>query len=248
MSQDISLLNPDTLLPPNPESPAVPWSIRDTWIGFGLFLLCMIGMGAIPLFFDETGWLMSLYILTYQPIQAIPVFAILILRRAAWTDLGFRKAQPNILALGCGLVIVSFFVNFVNNAIMFAFGAEVQAQQFTGILAELEHPALLLFTGIGLAPLIEETVMRGFLFGGLRRRLGWLKAALLSSALFGALHLSIAAFIPTFTLGFLFCYLYQRSNSLWPGIILHTLINSLGLCAAFLLSQYADPSVFFRGM
>ncbi|MBV6396228.1 MAG: hypothetical protein HFACDABA_01822 [Anaerolineales bacterium] len=248
MSQDISLLNPATLLPPNPESPAVPWSSRDTWIGFGLFMLGMIVTGAIPLFFKETDWLLSLYILAYQPIQAIPIFAILLRRRAAWGDLGFRPAQPNVLALGCGFILVAFLVNFVNNAIMFTLGVEVQAQQFTSILTELEHPGFLLFTGIFLAPLIEETVMRGFLFGGLRHRLGWLKAALISSALFGALHLSIAAFIPTFTLGFLFCYLYQRSNSVWPGVILHTLINALGLCAAFLLSQYADPSAFFRGI
>lgn len=248
MSNNISLLNPDTIFPPNPESPAVPWSLRDTWIGFGLFIICMFGIGAIPLFFKDAGWLMSFYILTYQPIQAIPVFAILLLRRATWTDLGFRKAQPNVLALGCGFLLVTFFINFVNNLFMWALGVEVQAEQFTSILNELEQPALLLFTGIVLAPLIEETVMRGFLFGGLRHRLGWLKAALISSAIFGALHLSIAAFIPTFALGFLFCYLYQRSNSVWPGIILHTTINGMGLCGAYILSQYTDPSVFFQGL
>lgn len=230
------------------ESPTVPWSFRDTWIGFGLFVICMFGMGAIPLLFKDAGWLMSFYILSYQPIQAIPVFAILLLRRATWTDLGFRNAQPNVFGLGCGLLIFVYTINFMNGLIMWALDVESQAEQFTGFLTELEHPALLLFTGIVLAPLIEETVMRGFLFGGLRHRLGWLKAALISSAIFGALHLSLAAFIPTFTLGFLFCYLYQRSNSVWPGIILHTLINGMGLCGAYILSQYMDSSVFFQGM
>ena len=248
MSNEISILNPDTILPPNSEPRTVPWTFRDTWIGFGLFIACMIGIGLLPLLFAKTGWLMSVWVLAYQPVQALPILAVLLLRRVTWADVGFRNAQPNVLAIGCGLVVLAFFVNLVNNLIMFALGAEVQAQQFTGTFDQLEQPALLLFTGIVLAPLIEETVMRGFLFAGLRQRLGWVKAALISSAIFGALHLSIAAFIPTFTLGFLFCYLYQRSNSTWPGIILHTLINSFGLCGAYILSQYADPSVFFGGL
>ena len=248
MSNNISLLNPDTVLPPASESPTVPWSFRDTWIGFGLFIVLMIGIGLLPLLLSQTGWLVSAWVLLYQPVQALPIFVTLLLRGATWADLGFRKAQPNVLALGCGLVVATFFVNMVNNLIMFLLGVEVQVQQFTELLNELDHPLLLLFTGIVLAPIIEETVMRGFLFAGLRQRLGWVKAALISSAIFGALHLSIAAFIPTATLGLLFCYLYQRSNSIWPGIILHTLINALGLCAAYVLSQYADPSVFFQGL
>ena len=247
MSNEISLLDPETFLPPASESPCVPWSFRDTWIGFGLFIVFMFGIGLLPLLFFDNGWMMSVWVLAYQPLQALPILAVLLLRRAAWADVGFRKAQPNVLAIGCGFLILTFFVNFFNNVIMWALGVEVQAQQFTSIFDQLEQPALLLVTGIFIAPLIEETVMRGFLFGGLRQRLGWVKAALISSAIFGALHLSIAAFIPTFTLGFLFCYLYQRSNSTWPGIILHTLINGFGLCAAYLLSQYMDPSVIFGG-
>lgn len=245
MSNDINLLNPAPLLPPTPEPPTVPWSLRDTWIGFGLFVLCMVGIGLLPLLFMDSDGLMSIWVLAYQPLQAIPILVTLLLRRASWLDLGFRRAQPNVLALGCGLVLIAFFVNFVNNIIMWALDVEIQAEQFTTMMDTLGHPAFLMITGIFIAPLIEETVMRGFLFGGLRQRFGWLKAALVSSALFGALHLSLAAFIPTAALGFMFCYLYHRSNSLWPGIIMHTLINAFGLCGAYVLSQYADPSVFF---
>lgn len=248
MPNEISLLNPETLLPPKSESPSVPWTFRDTWIGFGLFVICMFGIGLLPFLFADTGWMMSAYVLTYQPIQAIPVLVVFLLRGATWADVGFRKAQPNVLAIGCGLTIGTFFINFFNNLIMWALHVEVQAQEFFGIIEKLEQPAFLLFTGIVLAPIIEETVMRGFLFAGLRQRLGWVKAALISSALFGALHLSIAAFIPTTTLGLLFCYLYQRSNSIWPGIILHTLINSFGLCGAYLLTQVGDPSMFLQGL
>jgi hypothetical protein len=246
MSNAISPLNPDTILPPDVESPPIPWSLLDTVIGFLLFVVCFVGIGLSPLLLPKVGWVLSVYILVYQPLQFIPILVILRLRGATWADVGFQKAQPNVLALGCGLMILALGVNFVNNLIMLSLKVEVQAQQFTGVFNMLDQPALFLITGILLAPLFEETIFRGFLFGGLRQRLGWQYAALISSAIFAASHLSIAAFIPTFTLGFLFAYLYQRSNSIWPGIILHTLLNSFSLCALFVISQYA-PS-FFNGL
>ena len=246
MSHELSLLNPDTILPPNPESPPVPWSLRDTLIGFGLFVLCMVGIGIATTLLPDQGWAMSAYILFYQPLQFIPILVVLLLRGATWADVGFQKGKPNVLALGCGFLVLALGVNLANNLIMFALGVEVQAQEFTGVLSELDQPALLLVTGILLAPLFEEAVFRGFLFGGLRQRLGWVKAALISSAIFAAGHLSIAAFIPTFTLGFLFAYLYQRSGSIWPGIILHTLINSVSLCALFAVIQYMPDAL--RGL
>jgi hypothetical protein len=238
-------LTPENLFLPSPDSPAVPWSLWDTLIGFVLFALVMVGIGLLPLLLPDQDRFLSLYILFYQPLQFIPILAVLILRGATWADLGFQKATPNVLALGCGLLFAALFVNIINNLIMLALHVEVQAQQFTGVFEQLEQPIFLLITGILLAPLFEETVFRGFLFGGLRKRLGWIKAALISSALFGASHLSIAAFIPTFTLGFLFAFLYQRSNSIWPGIVLHTLINAVGLCAVYLASQYMDPLMPF---
>jgi membrane protease YdiL (CAAX protease family) len=33
---------------------------------------------------------------------------------------------------------------------------------------------------------------------------------------------------------------YHRSNSLWPGIILHFLINAFGLCATFASLEFQE--------
>lgn len=243
MPNELSLLNPETFLPDNAERP-VPWSLRDTVIGFGLFVAVMFGVALLPALLKNTNWGLSLYVLIYQPIQFIPIWILLRLRGGSLADLGLRKAQPNVLAIGCGLMVALFFVNIVNNLIMFALGVEVQAQQFSDLLGSLDQPALLLITGMVFAPLFEEMIFRGFLFAGLRQKMGWGWAALVSSAIFGAGHLSIAAFIPTFSLGLLFTYLYQRSNSIWPGIIIHTLINSFSLCALMALMQSGIPLGF----
>jgi membrane protease YdiL (CAAX protease family) len=91
--------------------------------------------------------------------------------------------------------------------------------------------------GVVVAPVVEELFFRSFLFAGLRKRYGWQKAGLISAALFAVIHLQPLAAIPIFLLGCLFAYLYQRSNSVWPAIVMHVATNALGLGAAYLLSQ-----------
>jgi membrane protease YdiL (CAAX protease family) len=90
------------------------------------------------------------------------------------------------------------------------------------------------------APFVEEVFFRGFLFQGLRQRYGWIAAMLLSSAIFAVAHLDPVALIPTFVLGNVLAYVYHRSNSVWPGIGLHFLVNGFGLCAAYFVTQYQD--------
>lgn len=224
-------------------NPQVPWTLKDTWIGFGLFFVCFIALGLVNNFFTQK-WMLSVWLLLYQPLQFIPIWIILRIRKASWVDLGFKKGQPNVLALGCGFVILSFVVTFINNIIMLLLKLQIQAEKFTNLANDLKNPVILLFVGAVIAPIFEETIFRGFLFPGLRQRFGWQKAALLSSAIFAFCHLQLAAFIPTFTLGLIFSYLYQRSSSIWPGIIMHTLINSFSLCMLVTMTQYAPPVTF----
>jgi membrane protease YdiL (CAAX protease family) len=103
-----------------------------------------------------------------------------------------------------------------------------------------ENAGPFLVTAIGailLAPVIEEVFFRGFLFGGLRARWGWLVAAAVSSLIFGAGHLS-GIYLPPYTaIGFLFAWSYNYTASLKPGIIAHALTNTvtigIGLAATF---------------
>lgn len=77
-----------------------------------------------------------------------------------------------------------------------------------------------------LAPVFEELVFRGFLFGGLKSRMGGWGAASLTSTIFALLHgYSVIGLLATFGYGMVFCWLYARSGSLWPGIVAHAVFN-----------------------
>jgi membrane protease YdiL (CAAX protease family) len=67
---------------------------------------------------------------------------------------------------------------------------------------------------------------------------------LLSSAIFAIAHLQLAALIPTFILGNVLAYVYHRSNSLWPGMILHFLVNAFGLSAAYFATHLQNSIPF----
>jgi uncharacterized protein len=83
------------------------------------------------------------------------------------------------------------------------------------------------------APISEEVCFRGMLFGGLRERWPCLVAALLSAAIFGALHAvtGLSAVPPLIAFGVVLALLYEKTGSIVPGIILHMLNNSVALAA-----------------
>jgi membrane protease YdiL (CAAX protease family) len=83
------------------------------------------------------------------------------------------------------------------------------------------------------APISEEVCFRGMLFGGLRERLPRIGAALLSGAIFGALHAvtGLSAVPPLIVFGFVLALLYEKTGSIVPGILLHMLNNSVALLA-----------------
>jgi len=80
------------------------------------------------------------------------------------------------------------------------------------------------------APVFEELAFRGLLFGVLRRRFHWWPAALLSAALFALAHgYGLIGFLSVLWSGVIWAWAYERTGSLWPGIIGHA-ANNLLVC------------------
>ncbi|PIP15717.1 MAG: hypothetical protein COX46_05145, partial [bacterium (Candidatus Ratteibacteria) CG23_combo_of_CG06-09_8_20_14_all_48_7] len=75
-------------------------------------------------------------------------------------------------------------------------------------------------------------IFRGFLFGTMRSRFGPRRSMVYSSLLFAALHQSLIAFIPILFLAFILAYLYEKTGSLWPSIVLHIINNTVATVVA----------------
>jgi membrane protease YdiL (CAAX protease family) len=145
------------------------------------------------------------------------------------------------MGLGCSLLIAGYMIIILHNIILMALGVDTQGDSIMKMFAGLDTLFWFFLAGVVLAPLVEEVFFRGFLFQGFRQRYGWVAAMLISSAIFALAHVDPVSFIPTFVLGSVLAYVYHRSNSVWPGVILHFLVNAFGLCAAYAATRFPLP-------
>lgn len=221
-------------------SSSVPWSARDVWYGVGIFGLWLAGTLAlvlaaprIPEQFD-----LGVLITVWELVLILPAWWFAVRKYGVgWKSLGLTPFKADTLAVGCGLMLVSFGFNLFYNLFLMLFGLRAQ-MDLTVLFEQTASPWLLLLGGVVIAPLAEEIFFRGFLFAGLRKRHGWKRAALVSAGLFAVLHLQPLTFLPIFLLGLVFAYLYHRSESIWPAVIMHMLTNGMSLGAAYLVSHF----------
>lgn len=82
-------------------------------------------------------------------------------------------------------------------------------------------------TIVGMAPLFEEVLFRGILLESTRARYGVMTAWLVSSAMFGVVHVHPTVAVNAFVLGLVFAFIYMQTNSLWATIILHAVNNGI---------------------
>ena len=233
-------MHPSTGL--QPETPAVPWTVRDVWLGVSSFIIWIalvvglrvwIAQATIEGDLRGVGLLVSLG----ELLLLVPVWLLTIRKyNADWQQLGLRSFGPAALRLGCGLMLVSFLFNAVYGAVLGYFGLRMQVDLIP-IFESLPSPLLFFIGGAVIAPIVEEIFFRGFIFAGLRPRYGWQKAAFISALLFALLHFTLTAILPIFILGLIFAYLYQVSDSIWPPILMHMLTNALALGAAYAVAN-----------
>jgi membrane protease YdiL (CAAX protease family) len=157
------------------------------------------------------------------------VVAMAPLGRAAFPALGLRPANWKYPVFGAvGTVALSVAVS--------QFGIEPQGmKQVLEVVREPHEVAVsLLLIGV-LAPIVEELVFRGLLYGWIAGRWGGTAGLVVSSLAFAAAHYEPAHIILVLPLGFLFGWLRRRTDSLLPSLCSHIVNNSFALLAAVYL-------------
>ena len=132
----------------------------------------------------------------------------------------------------------SFFVNFLVGAVDPNF-YNVNDASIQDLAAD-NYPLMLVATVI-LAPVTEELLYRGVVFGGISKIsniLAYIVTALAFSAIhvvgyigmYEPLHLALCLlqYIPA---ALVLCYAYARADSIWAPILLHVIINSIAMLA-----------------
>jgi len=154
-------------------------------------------------------------------------------RRPVWRDLrragiGFVIFYVLLIAAGA---IVNVFVPSINN--------EQQDVGFNTITT-ISDNLLAIIALVVLPPLGEETLVRGYLYSGLRSKLKYLPALLITSLLFGAAHLSEndsgllwSGALDTFLLSVVLVYLRENTGALYAGMLVHMANNVIAFSVHF---------------
>ena len=79
------------------------------------------------------------------------------------------------------------------------------------------------------APLLEEIAFRGLLYPAIRARLGSMGALVLTSTLFGLVHVEVNVMIPLGIFGLFLGVLVERTGSILPCVVAHMAFNVLSV-------------------
>lgn len=147
-----------------------------------------------------------------------------------------------IIASGLVMAIVTSLLSSVDLT---------QAQQLPfsqNMLGASWQYALAFLTLVIIAPLAEELLFRGYLYGKLRKTAPIWVAVLITSITFGVAHLwagpgnalQWAVMIDTFVLSIMLCFLREYTGAIWASFLVHAIKNGLAFYLLFINPQVLD--------
>lgn len=241
-----------------PRRARAPWSFREILavlalgialaivaIIVGVFVAAALPASVVDSIDSETAQVVAFGSAFYLSLGAATWLLIVRRKGLPWSSLGFVPVRPRILLTmlpaGFGLLILNALL-LAPVSFLLGLGSEERAEEQqesfspdgSGFPA-LEFLGLFFLLAI-VAPLIEELLFRGLLYGYLRGRAGVVLSVIVSALVFAVLHVVIP---PLFVMGAILAVLAERNRSLWPSIALHATNNGL-IVIIIAISSLAD--------
>lgn len=134
--------------------------------------------------------------------------------------------------------IVYLILTFIITALGMTFLTFVDFNQtqetgFSGINSQAEYIMAFIMLVV-IAPIAEELLFRGYLFGKLRKYAPVWISILITSLLFAIVHFAWNVGLDVFALSIVLCVLRVITGSLWPSIMLHMLKNGVAFYFLFI--------------
>lgn len=218
-------------------------ALADYLVFFGIFLLAQV-VGAVTALLVGCKW----------PDQALLASADETVSTAEQVLVGHFNAVSYFVAMTLTLVgflfyrsrrrgpkIIAHFSSRGLNPVLLLWGVvfmlatSVVLEPLLSLLPEVPNAygrgAWAIVTVVVMAPLFEEVIFRGVLLESTRAKYGVMAAWLVSSAVFGIVHVHPTVAVNAFAIGLVLGFVYMRTDSLWSTIILHAVNNGIAYLA-----------------
>jgi CAAX protease family protein len=240
---------PDPFAEPEQLEPQSPWSAVDLIVFAVFFVLAVLVLpaGLIWLwrFIDprlKADQLTAVDLVLVQGIMnlalvAFIAFLVKVVHRRLFTETihwyrNYDFSTGFLIGLGATLAVSVLIVS--------SFFPPESPPPIEKLLSSSSAMWIFAIFGIGVAPLFEEIIFRGFLFKVLAEMRGSRVAIPVTAVLFALLHVpqlwgSWAGVALIFVVGYILSLIRDRSNSLIPSLIMHTSYNAM-LFGVFVIS------------
>lgn len=227
------------------QRPLSPWTFRAGLLVLVCFALLYTGISAAHMllikytigfkaYLGDGPGLPQHLLLTLQFIKAALLLGVLWValqrRGLGWAALGLRPTTRKWLLLAvlvavAGLLLRLWLARWMSDAV--PDWATFMRSPYGNVDSGMAVSIALGFCTVLLTPFAEEVFFRGFLFTWMTgHRPVWL-AMLLSSLIFGAMHIIPPQAISAALMALALCALYYCSGSLWPPILAHSIGNGI---------------------
>ncbi|MDF1813268.1 MAG: CPBP family intramembrane metalloprotease [Verrucomicrobiales bacterium] len=157
--------------------------------------------------------------------------------------LGLRMQRP-IVILAYGLVgfvvcllVSNLIIGSLSSEYLTSRLGELDAQRPVEEMKQARSFFVVLLSIINaciMAPIVEETLFRGYFYPVLKRFTSPLFSALVTSAIFAVVHSNLPAHLPLWAFAIIVTLAYEMSRCLWVPILIHSLFNGANVLMLFL--------------
>jgi len=140
------------------------------------------------------------------------------------------------------IFLISLITFIAGTIVIEPFSASIpMPESIKEYFANLIQPNIFSFLSIAVAaPILEEMLFRGIILEGFLKNYSPQKAIIWSSIIFGIFHLNPWQAVNAFLIALFIGWIYWKTNSLIPGILLHFANNALAFVLTFSVEKEAD--------
>lgn len=217
------------------------------WVGVAMFVMQFVIAFFFVRILPEESLTSNVTNSVYQVIvYAVTLFVIVFvpwkLLRVKTTrdEIGLRglPTWTDLLLAPIGFIVVLLAAGALT-ALMMAILPDVNWEQAQEVgysnLYRVQDFALAFVCLVILAPLCEEIIFRGWLYGKLRFRMPALPAILIVSVLFGIMHGQWNVGVTVFAMSVGMCIMRELTGTIWSGVILHMIKNGIAFYFLFVV-------------
>lgn len=207
------------------------------WCFLGIIILHLGVVGLLIALRNVYSMGMVTNLLVSELILAVPAFlAVLVSREKPNRVLGFHKLKLSSVFM---IVLYTFLMGPLTtllNAISMLFVDNAVVSISTEVL---NLPFLLTFFMMAVfGPVCEELCFRGVVYRGYLKSGNVVGAVLLSSLLFGLMHMNFNQAPYAFAIGVSMAVLVEATGSLWSSVIMHVVFNAQSVIAMYFYQRF----------